>query len=64
MPQLKPKRVFLVHGDPDATAPFAERLRRELGLDVHVPGYRETVQLGTDVDGAWTSLASRCEIRG
>ena len=41
-----PKRVFLVHGDPDATAPFAERLRRELGLDVHIPSYREVVTLG------------------
>ena len=41
----RPQRVFLVHGDPDATAPFAERLRRELGLDVHIPSYRETVQL-------------------
>jgi metallo-beta-lactamase family protein len=40
-----PKRIFLVHGDPDATAPFAERLRREIGLDVHIPGHRETVQL-------------------
>ena len=42
----RPKRVFLVHGDPDATAPFAERLRRELRLDVHIPSYRETVELG------------------
>ena len=41
-----PRRVFLVHGDPDATAPFAERLRRELGLDVHIPSYREVVALG------------------
>ena len=41
-----PKRVFLVHGDPDATAPFAERLRRELRLDVHIPSYREVVNLG------------------
>jgi metallo-beta-lactamase family protein len=41
-----PKRVFLVHGDPDATAPFAERLRRELGLDVQIPTYREVVDLG------------------
>src|SRR6185503_3831067 len=41
-----PQRVFLVHGDPDATAPFAERLRRELGLDVHIPSYREVVALG------------------
>ena len=42
----RPKRVYLVHGDPDATAPFAERLRRELGLDVHIPSYREVVTLG------------------
>ena len=41
----RPQRVFLVHGDPDATAPFAERLRRELGLDVHIPSYREVVTL-------------------
>ena len=31
---------------PRATAPFAERLRRELGLDVRIPGYREIVTLG------------------
>ena len=41
----RPKRVFLVHGDPDATAPFAERIRRELGFDVHLPSYRETIPL-------------------
>lgn len=41
----RPKRVFLVHGDPDATAPFADRLRRELGLDVHLPSYREVISL-------------------
>jgi metallo-beta-lactamase family protein len=41
----RPKRVFLVHGDPDATTAFAERIRREMGLDAHVPSYRETVQL-------------------
>jgi metallo-beta-lactamase family protein len=41
----RPQRVFLVHGDPDATAPFAERLRRELGMDVHIPSYREVVTL-------------------
>jgi metallo-beta-lactamase family protein len=41
----RPKGVFLVHGDPDATTAFAERIRREMGLDAHVPTYRETVQL-------------------
>ena len=38
----RPKRVFLVHGDPDATGAFAERIRSELGLDAHLPTYRET----------------------
>jgi metallo-beta-lactamase family protein len=41
----RPKRVFLVHGDPDATTAFAERIRREMGLDAHVPSYREVVSL-------------------
>ena len=41
----RPKRVFLVHGDPDATGPFAERIRGELGLEVHLPSYRETIAL-------------------
>jgi metallo-beta-lactamase family protein len=41
----RPKRIFLVHGDPDATGPFAERIRRELGIEVHLPSYRETIPL-------------------
>jgi metallo-beta-lactamase family protein len=41
-----PKRVFLVHGDPDATAAFAERVRSEIGFDVALPHYREVVALG------------------
>jgi metallo-beta-lactamase family protein len=45
-PNGRLKRVFLVHGDPDATVPFAERIRRELGFDVHLPTYRETIPLG------------------
>jgi metallo-beta-lactamase family protein len=41
----RPKRVFLVHGDPDATAAFAERIRREIGFEVEVPSYRQVVML-------------------
>jgi predicted metal-dependent RNase len=37
--------VFVVHGDPDAAAAFAERARRELKLDAHPPRYRETITL-------------------
>ncbi|HEX2141294.1 MAG TPA: MBL fold metallo-hydrolase [Candidatus Limnocylindria bacterium] len=41
----RPKRVFLVHGDPESAEPFAERIRGELGLEPHLPRYRETVTL-------------------
>lgn len=41
----RPKRVFLVHGDPDATTAFAARIRRDLQLEAAVPAYRETVTL-------------------
>jgi hypothetical protein len=36
----------VVHGDPDPAAALAERVRRELGLDAHVPAYKEKVPLG------------------
>jgi metallo-beta-lactamase family protein len=39
-----PKRVFLVHGDPDAADAFATRVR-EMGLDPHIAHHRETVNL-------------------
>ncbi|MGH2456219.1 MAG: MBL fold metallo-hydrolase RNA specificity domain-containing protein, partial [Candidatus Limnocylindria bacterium] len=41
----RPKRVFVVHGDPEAAAAFGDRIRRELGLDAHLPAFRETVSL-------------------
>lgn len=41
----EPRKVFVVHGDPDAASAFAERARRELGMDAHPPKYRETVTL-------------------
>ncbi len=40
-----PKRVFVVHGDPDAARAFADRIHADLGFDVHLPAYRETVVL-------------------
>jgi metallo-beta-lactamase family protein len=39
-----PKRVFLVHGDPDAAEAFAGRVR-EMGLEPHIARHRETVDL-------------------
>jgi metallo-beta-lactamase family protein len=40
-----PKRVFIVHGDPDAAEAFAGRIRSELGMEPHIPKHRETVTL-------------------
>jgi len=39
-----PKRVFVVHGDPDAAEAFAGRIR-ELGMEPHIPTHRERVAL-------------------
>ena len=41
----RPKRVFVVHGDPDAAQAFATRIRDQMHLDAHLPEYLETVQL-------------------
>jgi len=40
-----PKRVFVVHGDPDAAEAFAGRIRGELGMEAHIPAHREVVEL-------------------
>jgi metallo-beta-lactamase family protein len=41
----RPKRVFVVHGDPDAAEAFAGRIRDQMHLDAHLPTYLETVEL-------------------
>jgi metallo-beta-lactamase family protein len=41
----RPKRVFIVHGDPDAATAFADRVKRDLGLEPVLPKYRETITL-------------------
>lgn len=40
----KPKRVFLVHGDPDAELALAPKVQA-LGLEVHLPKWHEEVEL-------------------
>jgi metallo-beta-lactamase family protein len=40
-----PRRLFVVHGDPPAEAAIVPKLQA-LGLDVHVPKWREAVELG------------------
>jgi metallo-beta-lactamase family protein len=40
-----PQRAFVVHGDPAPAAALAERAKRELGLEAHLPTYKENVAL-------------------
>ena len=40
-----PKKVFIVHGDPDAAEAFAARIGSELKMDAHIAKHRETVTL-------------------
>jgi metallo-beta-lactamase family protein len=41
----RPRRVFIVHGDPDAAEAFAGRIKGELRLDPHLPEWKEAVTL-------------------
>jgi metallo-beta-lactamase family protein len=40
-----PRRLFVVHGEPAASAALAARVTRELGWKVSVPAYRDRVTL-------------------
>jgi metallo-beta-lactamase family protein len=40
----RPRKVFLIHGDPEAREAFAPRVR-DLGLVPYLPGWREEVEL-------------------
>jgi len=41
----RPGRVHLVHGEPDAREALAASIRERMGLDVHCPGYLDTVEI-------------------
>ncbi|MGH2427917.1 MAG: MBL fold metallo-hydrolase RNA specificity domain-containing protein [Candidatus Limnocylindria bacterium] len=41
----RPKKVFVVHGDPEAAEAFARRIRDELNLEPYLPKHRESVRL-------------------
>jgi metallo-beta-lactamase family protein len=43
-PASGPRRVFIVHGDPEAQLAIAPKIEA-LGLSVHIPSWRETVTL-------------------
>jgi metallo-beta-lactamase family protein len=40
-----PKRVYLVHGEPDAAEALADSIREQMGIETHVPSYGERVRL-------------------
>ena len=40
-----PRRVFVTHGEPDASEALRLRVERELHWHAHVPEYREKVDL-------------------
>ncbi len=40
-----PRRVFVVHGDPDSAEAFATRIRDELHMDPYLPQWKEQVTL-------------------
>jgi metallo-beta-lactamase family protein len=43
-----PRRLFLTHGEPHASLALAEQVRQQMGWNVAVPEYRESVQLNSD----------------
>lgn len=40
-----PRRVFITHGEPPASAGLAERIRKQLRWEVSIPEYLEQVDL-------------------
>jgi metallo-beta-lactamase family protein len=40
-----PKKTFLVHGEPEASASLAEEIQQRLGWDVVVPKFKESFTL-------------------
>ena len=40
-----PRRVFVTHGEEKVAKSYASHVHRKLGLDTHVPEYREVVEL-------------------
>jgi len=40
-----PQQVFLVHGEQDALSTLAELLRKDLGVTVSIPVWKQSVQI-------------------
>ncbi len=46
--QRPPRRLFITHGEPAASHSLAEAVREQFGWNVHVPEYREMVELDSE----------------
>lgn len=64
----KPRRVFLVHGDPEALSTMAGLVPEKLGLDAYAPAWQETVELtpgyefsAGDLLSAYQAVAAKME---
>lgn len=44
---VRPKRIFLVHGDLESLSSLKEKIEHQLRIDVLIPGYRDQVELGS-----------------
>ena len=40
-----PQKTFLVHGEPEASKAFSEKIRRHLGWNVIIPEYGQSFEL-------------------
>ena len=46
--QRPPRQLFITHGEQQASMSLAEQVRQQMGWNVSVPEYRETVQLNAE----------------
>jgi metallo-beta-lactamase family protein len=44
----KPKKVFIVHGEPDSSSEFAETVRKRIGIETVIPKLGQTVEITPD----------------
>ena len=42
---VKPKRVFLTHGEPSASDAFRKHIERHLGWQAEIPEHKQVVRL-------------------
>jgi len=43
--RTRPRRTFIVHGEPEPAAALGQRIEEQLGWRCHVPAYRESIEI-------------------